>query len=61
MKSEITKAAFFALVPIDAKAESSTDFEHSRDTTWHVHGITVTQVENFVSCVTQFYVTDINA
>ena len=61
MKSEITKAAFLALVPIDTKAESSEDFEHARITTWHVHGITVTQVESFVACVTQFYVTDINA
>ena len=61
MKSEITKEAFLALVPVDAKAESSNDLEHARITTWRVHGVTVTQVTSFAACVTQFYITDINA
>ena len=61
MKAQITKEAFRALVPVDTPctdAETSDDFHRI---TFHVHGLTVTQVEHFLACCTTYWVMDINA
>ena len=63
MTIEITKQAFAAIIG-ENKTEACTGIETAeaaRFIRYHSHGVNLVSVENFVSCVTQYYVTDINA
>ena len=60
---EITKEAFNAILGPN-KTEACTEIkttEPARFIRYHTKGVNLQSVENFVSCVTQYYVTDINA
>ena len=63
MTIEITKEAFNALLGIN-KSEACKEIETTepaRFIRYHAKGVNLQSVENFVSCVTQYYITDINA
>ena len=63
MTIEITKEAFNAIIG-ENKTEACTGIETketARFIRYHAKGVNLQSVENFVSCVTQYYVTDINA
>ncbi len=60
MNVEITKEAFNALLN-RAKPESTEQGEHYRKTLYLNKGVQLIELENFLSCVTQYYVQDINA
>lgn len=62
MLVEISKRAFQQLVHIDNVPNMVWCEESARTTTYITdYEVTVKQVENFVSCTTQYYIVDINA
>ncbi len=61
MKAEITKEAFRALVPAELPCAKVKSTELAYRVEWESHGILVIQIENYLSCVTQYYIQDINA
>lgn len=61
MKVEITKEAFHALVPDYAPCVKAESTEFANRIEWESHGVLVIQLDNYASCVTQYYVQDINA
>ena len=63
MTIEITKEAFNAILGAN-KTETYTGIETTepaRFIRYHAKGVNLQIVENFVSFVTQYYITDINA
>ena len=58
---EITLEAFKVLVNQDAKCLNVDNFEHANVMHYFEHGIKLKQVDNFLSCVSQYYIEDINA
>ena len=61
MYSEITKELFKSIVSNDEKSINTIQLEHAYKTMYFVHGVLLLQVENYLSCVTQYYTQDINA
>ena len=63
MTIEITKEAFNAILEgdINLACLGIETTEPARFIRYHANGVNLQSVENFVSCVTQYYVTDINA
>lgn len=61
MYSEITKELFKSIVSVDEKSINTVQLEHAYKTMYFVHGVLLLQVENYLSCVTQYYIQDINA
>ena len=61
MKVEITKEAFRVLVPEYEPCAKAKSTELAHRIEWEAHGVLVIQIENHASCVTQYYVQDINA
>ena len=63
MTIEITKEAFNSILGTN-KSEACQGIETTepaRFIRYQAKGVNLQSVENFVSCVTQYYVTDINA
>ena len=63
MTIEITKEAFNAILGAN-KSEACQGIETTETARFircHAKGVNLHSIENFVSCVTQYYVTDINA
>ena len=58
---EISKRVFNKLVSINHVAERVENTELTRKTYYNVLDVNLIQVENFVSCVSQYYIQDINA
>lgn len=61
MYSEITKELFKSIVSNDEKAINTIQLEHAYKTMYFVHGVLLMQVDNYLSCVTQYCIQDINA
>ena len=61
MYSEITKELFKSIVSNDEKAINAVQLENAYKTMFFVHGVLLLRVENYLSCVTQYYIQDINA
>ena len=62
MYEEITKEAFNQLVDIyNAPVSLGEDMEHARKTHWHVHGVKLLMIDNYLSNITQYYILDINS
>lgn len=61
MYSEITKELFKSIVSNDEKAINTVHLLNASKTMYFVHGVLLMQVENYLSCVTQYYIQDINA
>ena len=61
MYSEITKELFKSIVSNDEKAINTVQLSNAYKTMYFVHGVLLLQVENYLSCVTQYYIQDINA
>lgn len=57
---EVTHAAWRALVPRDTVCVDVEHGECYRKTFFVAHGVRAFYMENFVSCVTQYYIMDIN-
>ena len=60
MYSEITKELFKAIVA-DEKSINIVHLLTASKTMYFVHGVLLMQVDNYLSCVTQYYIQDINA
>ena len=63
MTIEITKEAFNAILGAN-KSEACQEIETTEPAIliwYNAKGVNLHSIENFVSCVTQYYVTDINA
>lgn len=61
MYSEITLEVFKRIVPVDVKPIYTEDLEHASKTTYYIDGVYIVVVSNYLSCVVQYYVRDINA
>jgi len=62
MYAEITKEAFNELVDIyNTPVSLGEDLEHARKTYWHIHGVKLLMIDNYISNVTQYYIEDINS
>ena len=61
MYSEITKELFKAIVSNDEKSINAIQLSNAYKTMYFVHGVLLMQVDNYLSCVTQYYIQDINA
>ena len=63
MTIEITKEAFNAILGAN-KSEACQEIETTEPAIfiwYNAKGVNLHSIENFVSCVTQYYITDINA
>lgn len=61
MYSEITKELFNIIISNDEKSINTVQLQNAYKTMYFVHGVLLMKVENYVSCVTQYYIQDINA
>ena len=61
MYSEITKELFKTIVSDDAKSINTVQLSNAYKTMYFVHGVLLMQVDNYLSCVTQYYIQDVNA
>lgn len=63
MNAEITYEAFYALLIVrdNPKDISIEQGENYRKTIWRSKGVLIIELENFLSCVTQYYIQDINS
>lgn len=61
MYSEITKELFKAIVSDDARSINTVQLSNAHKTMYFVHGVLFMQVDNYLSCMTQYYIQDINA
>ena len=61
MYSEITKELFNIIISNDEKSINTVHLQNAYKTMYFVHGVLLLQVENYLSCVTQYYIQDINA
>lgn len=61
MYSEITKELFKAIVSDDEKSIIAIQLSNAYKTMYFVHGVLLIQVDNYLSCITQYYIQDINA
>lgn len=61
MYSEITKELFKSIVSDDEKSINTVHLANACKTMFFVHGVLIMQVDNYLSCVTQYYIQDINA
>ena len=61
MYSEITKKLLKAIVTDDEKSINTVHLLNASKTMYFVHGVLLMQVDNSLSCVTQYYIQDINA
>lgn len=60
MSVEITRELFRSIVDNDEMPFKVESLELCHRIYYHVHGVTLIQVEGFAACVTQFYIQDIN-
>jgi hypothetical protein len=58
---EITEFAFFSIVEPGCKIVKTEELEHARKVHYCVDGQKLISVHNFLSEITQYYLTDINA
>lgn len=61
MFSEITKELFKAIVSDDEKSINTIQLSNAYKKMYFVHGVLLMQVDNYLSCITQYYIQDINA
>ena len=61
MYSEITRELFNAIVSNDEKSINTIQLSNAYKTMYFVHGVLLMQVDNYLSCITQYYIQDINA
>lgn len=61
MYSEITESLFNSIVTEDTKCINAIQLENAFKTMFFVHDVLLMKVENYLSCVTQYYIQDINA
>lgn len=61
MYSEITKELFKSIVLDDTKSINTVQLSNAYKTMYFVHGVLLMQVDNYLSCITQYYIQDINA
>lgn len=61
MYSEITKELFKAIVADDEKSINTIQLSNAYKTMYFVHGVLLMQVDNYLSCITQYYIQDVNA
>lgn len=61
MYSEITKELFKAIVADDEKSINTVQLSNAYKTMYFVHGVLLMQVDNYLSCITQYYIQDVNA
>ena len=61
MYSEITESLFKSIVTSETKCINTIQLENALKTMFFVHGVLLLKVENYLSCVTQYYIQDINA
>lgn len=61
MYSEITKELFKAIVANDEKSINTVQLPNAYKTMYFVHGVLLMQVDSYLSCITQYYIQDINA
>lgn len=57
---EITRAAFVALTD-GVKCSRVDRYDSNRNSYYHSHGVTLLQIENYMSVASQYYIRDINA
>ena len=60
MYSEITKELFKAIVSDDVKSINTVQLLNAHKTMYFVHGVLLMQVDNYLSCITQYYIQDVN-
>lgn len=58
--SEITRE-LFVMITEDLGSTSVWNGEHHREIIYLTKGVRLKQIDNFLSCVSQYYVQDINA
>ena len=61
MYSEITESLFKSIVTKETKCINTIQLGHAFKTMFFVEGVLLMKVENYLSCVTQYYIQDINA
>lgn len=61
MYSEITEGLFKSIVTNETKCINTVQLENAFKIMFFVHGVLLLKVENYLSCVTQYYIRDINA
>ena len=61
MYSEITRELFNAIVSNDEKSINTIQLSNAYKTMYFVHGVLLMQVDNYLSCITQYYIQDVNA
>ena len=61
MYIEITEALFKSIVTKETKCINAIQLDHAFKTMFFVHGVLLMKVESYLSCVTQYYIQDINA
>lgn len=61
MYSEITESLFKSIVTNETKCINTVQLENAFKTMFFVHGVLLMKVDNYLSCVTQYYIQDINA
>ena len=62
MKIEVTKEAAVKLIGNDEKTwRDFTQTELAETTLYHGHGVNIEVIHNYISEITQYYITDINA
>ena len=62
MKIEVTKEAAVKLIGNDEKSfRNFIQDELAETTLYHGHGVNITVIHNYISEITQYYITDINA
>lgn len=61
MYSEITKAVFDKVVTLDIKTNKVEYLEHASKAYYFVDGVQFLEIDNYLTCTTQYYVRDINA
>ena len=61
MYAEITKKTFYTLLDEDIKCSHVKEEEHARKLYYNIDDTVLLSIINYVSCVTQYYIRDINA
>ena len=61
MYAEITQNIFDMIVQIDCKCHKVINLEHASKAYYVVDNVTLLKVDNYLSCVSQYYIQDINS
>lgn len=59
--AEVTRELFNKVVTPEVKCSSVQNLEHASKAYFVVDGVVLLKVDNYLSCVSQYYIRDINA